>query len=273
MLRRLKKGEKFVFAMDTSCPWHGRFRCFASSALFCVDGVDIANSVMMCGVNLADGQIKGYGDPKGNKANNRLFCVQGDCKKRTHGTNSFVANGDASITDKATGLMWQEADNGVGVNWGEAPSGCAAATSGGHKNWCLPDAKELQSLVDYTRLPRTTSSAVIAPLFNATSFTNEAGQIDYGYYWSATTHKNAIGKTSAAVYLNFGRAMGYMKNSWLDVHGAGARRSDPKKVANVTAGKGGYKLIDAHDGPAISHGPQGDAMRGLNLICCVRDVF
>jgi hypothetical protein len=30
-----------------------------------------------------------------------------------------------------------------------------------------------------------------------------------------------------AVYVCFGRALGYMDGAWQDVHGAGAQRSDP----------------------------------------------
>jgi len=33
---------------------------------------------------------------------------------------------------------------------------------------------------------------------------------------------------NAAAYQTFGRALGYFVNRWIDVHGAGAQRSDPK---------------------------------------------
>ena len=96
----------------------------------------------------------------------------------------------------------------------------------GHGDWRLPSAKELQSIVDYRRSPDTTRSAAIDPLFTCTQITNEAGQADYPFYWTATTHGTAIGR--AAVYVSFGRALGYMGQEWQDVHGAGAQRSDPK---------------------------------------------
>ena len=60
-----------------------------------------------------------------------------------------------------------------------------------------------------------------------------------------------------AAYVSFGRAMGYM-NRWVDVHGAGAQRSDPK------AG-------DPADYPT-GHGPQGDAIRIYNHVRLVRDM-
>jgi len=51
--------------------------------------------------------------------------------------------------------------------------------------------------------------------------------------------------------------MGYMNGAWVDVHGAGAQRSDPK------AG-------NPADYPT-GHGPQGDAIRILNYVRLVRD--
>ena len=62
----------------------------------------------------------------------------------------------------------------------------------------------------------------------------------------------------SAVYVSFGRALGYMNGTWLDVHGAGAQRSDPKSGDPVEYPHG--------------HGPQGDAIRIYNYVLCVRDV-
>ncbi|MCB0164175.1 MAG: DUF1566 domain-containing protein, partial [Anaerolineae bacterium] len=124
-------------------------------------------------------------------------------------------------------------------------------------DWRLPNAKELQSLVDYSRSPDTTSSAAIDPLFTATGITNNAGQTDYPFYWTSTTHRKWTDVNDQAVYVAFGRAMGYLDNIWQDVHGAGAQRSDPK------AG-------NPADYPT-GHGPQGDVIRIYNYVRPVRD--
>jgi hypothetical protein len=122
----------------------------------------------------------------------------------------------------------------------------------------MPNAKELQGIVDYTRSPDTTGSAAIDPLFNSTVITNEAGWADYPSYWSSTTHVNWTNRPGASgVYVAFGRAMGFMHGTWVDVHGAGAQRSDPK-------------FGDPGDYPN-GRGPQGDAIRIYNYVRLVRD--
>jgi len=34
-----------------------------------------------------------------------------------YGENNYVDNGDGTISDLATGLMWQKADDGVSKDW------------------------------------------------------------------------------------------------------------------------------------------------------------
>lgn len=224
---------------------------YASSSMY-VDGE------LLFGVNLADGRIKGYGLRMPFGPGEKTFFVTYVRGNTDYGINSFVDNGDSTITDNATGLMWIQDDSRSGMNWEDALSYAENLVYAGHSDWRLPDAKELESIVDYTRSPGTTSSAAIDPLFNCTGITNEAGQADFPCYWTSTTHANwsAVAGGSAA-YVSFGRAMGYM-NEWVDVHGAGAQRSDPK-------------MGDPNDFPT-GHGPQGDAIRIYNYVRCVRTV-
>ncbi len=210
------------------------------------------------GVNFADGRIKGYdlSMPGGGEKAFYVICVRGN---QHYGTNKFQDNGDQTITDDATGLMWSKEDSRKGLNWQEALAWVQARNQEdflGHNDWRLPNAKELQSIVDYTRSPDTTQSAAIDPVFTCTPITNEAGQEDYPCYWTGTTHGESVGR--AAIYVSFGRSMGFMFGEWRNVHGAGSQRSDPK-------------IGDPADYPQ-GRGPQGDAIRIYNFARLVRSI-
>ena len=204
------------------------------------------------GVNFADGRIKCYPTVGSRKKLYFLRLVRG---AESYGENQFVENGDGTISDQTTGLTWQQADSEAGMDWGDALAYCESLELAGEDDWRLPNAKELQYIVDYDRGPDETNSAAIGPLFSVSSIVNEAGQMDYPFFWSSTTHASARGG-QAAVYVSFGRAMGYMNGTWMDVHGAGAQRSDPKSG-------------DPADYPT-GMGPQGDARRIDDFVRCVR---
>lgn len=208
------------------------------------------------GVNFADGRIKGY--PKRTQGHSRnsqgykyMRYVRGNPQ---YGQNAFVAKNNGTVADMATGLVWQQKDSGKGMNWESALAYCENLNLAGQSDWRLPSAKELQSIVDYTRSPKTTGSAAIDPKFFTTSIE--------GWYWASTTHMDGP-QPNNAVYVAFGRAMGYFSpprsnqsKQYLDVHGAGAQRSDPKSGSPSRYAGG--------------HGPQGDEVRINNSVRCVR---
>jgi len=219
------------------------------------------------GVNFADGRIKGYPRDRGPGGGPMTQFVRFVRGGSGYGINDFTDNGDGTIADRATGLMWMREDSQEGMNWEDALSWAEDLELAGYDDWRLPNAKELQSIVDYSRAPDATeSSAVgpaIAPLFSITSIGTTA-EPEYPFYWTGTTHLDGPEPTYAA-YVCFGRATGWMEvppNSgnyqlW-NVHGAGAQRSDPKDG-------------DPADYPR-GHGPQGDVIRIFNYVRAVRDV-
>lgn len=148
---------------------------------------------------------------------------------------------------------WMKTDSGKGMTWEDALAYAENSTYAGYNDWRLPNAKELQYIVDYNRSPDTTDSAAIDPVFITSSITNETGQRDYPFFWTSTTHLDGPIAPAGAVYISFGRAIGQMNSEVMDVHGAGAQRSDPKTGS-----------------AAIGKGPQGDAQRVQNYVRLVR---
>ena len=97
----------------------------------------------------------------------------------------FTDNGDGTVKDNATGLIWQKCTfgktyaNGIctgsasNLNWNSAITNCNTLSLAG-KTWRLPNRNELLSIVDYTR----TDVAIDVSVF------------DFGgsAFWSSSTY-------------------------------------------------------------------------------------
>ena len=101
----------------------------------------------------------------------------------------YIDNGDGTITDKASGLMWVKtpADAGLGAsdNWNDMIDACAALSYATYSDWRLPNIKELISIADMS---------LKNPAWNALF----GGQ--QGVYWSSTTW---INNTARGWTINF----------------------------------------------------------------------
>ncbi len=230
-------GERIIDAQWLTCTRYTSTTMNGASTLF--------------GVNFADGRIKGYGCKHPRRPREKKFYAR-YVRGPSYGENDFVDNGDQTITDRATGLMWMQIDSGQPMRWQDALTYAENMEHAGYSDWRLPNAKELQYIVDYDRSPDATGSAAIDPIFETTSIVNEAGQTDYPSYWTSTTHLDGPRPGGNAAYVAFGRALGRMHGLIMDVHGAGAQRSDPKV------------------GSPTFRGPQGDVVRIYHYVRCVR---
>lgn len=139
-----------------------------------------------------------------------------------YGINDFVDNGDKTVTDKATGLMWSKDDSKKGMNWEAALAYAENSDYAGYSDWRLPNVKELQSIVDYSgKFP-----AIDTSFFTLSKIKNEAGNDDYPYYWTSTSAgSEKVSGMYFADYVAFGYAIDHQGN---DIHGAGAVRFDTK---------------------------------------------
>ncbi len=110
---------------------------------------------------------------------------------------SLTDNGNGTVTDNGTLLMWQQGENGI-MTWEAALTTCETSTLAGNADWRLPNHKELLSLVDVMK--------VTSPAINTTLF---PGTIS-SYYWSSTTYANS---TSRAWLVDFNE--GFSSNGGL----------------------------------------------------------
>ncbi|MCP5106860.1 MAG: DUF1566 domain-containing protein [bacterium] len=198
------------------------------------------------GFNFADGRIKGYPADGPGAGRQYIRCVRG----KAYGENDFADNGDGTVSDRATGLMWMKVDSGKPMNWEQALKYAENLKYAGYDDWRLPNVKELQSIVDYTRAPdarkKSARGAAITPVFELTDMES--------WFWTGTTHiENGFG-----YYVCFGQAFSawVRRGKKMNAHGAGAVRSDPK-----TGDPSSY---------ADGLGPQGDEIRIYNYVRCVR---
>jgi len=89
---------------------------------------------------------------------------------------SFTDNGNGTITDNNTGLMWQKTDGGEMIFENAAPY-CKKLTLGGYTDWRLPTSIELFSINNYNYLN---------PALDTNYFANTKAQ----YWWTSEKRKD-----------------------------------------------------------------------------------
>jgi hypothetical protein len=121
-------------------------------------------------VNFMDGLAKG--DVRSVKYYVR--CVRGE-----QSVQAFYDNGNGTVSDRSTGLLWQKGEYGTAVGWESVIIYCEGLSLGGGTDWRLPNVKELSSIIDTIKL---------APAANAIYFPN----IQHWTYWSSTTYNSDV---------------------------------------------------------------------------------
>ncbi|HMK49858.1 MAG TPA: DUF1566 domain-containing protein [Thermodesulfovibrionales bacterium] len=121
----------------------------------------------------------GYVFYNSRNLNYYVRCVRGEQPT----SRRFVDNGNGTVTDSNTGLMWQQGED-RSMSWEEAISGCERLSLGGHSDWRLPNIKELESLTDHTRYGPSIDGAVFpdAHPFLYWSSTTYSGDPSYAWY-------------------------------------------------------------------------------------------
>ena len=87
---------------------------------------------------------------------------------------SYTDNGNGTITDNVTTLVWQKQDDATPRTWADAITYCDTLTLGVQTDWRLPSQIELISIID---------NGSSLPSINTTYFPNTVSS----NYWSSTT--------------------------------------------------------------------------------------
>jgi hypothetical protein len=106
---------------------------------------------------------------------------------------SYSVNADGTVTDKVTGLMWQQAVSAASLfKLADASAYCASLALSGHHDWRLPSEIELVSLLDFGVGVGSTNLAI-----DPTVFPNPPT----GTFWSTTPE---AGASTSVWVLDFG---------------------------------------------------------------------
>jgi len=127
----------------------------------------------------------------------------------------FTDNGNGTVTHNRTGLMWKRCAEGQtwsagtcsgsanSATWASALQSAVSATTGGYRDWRLPNIKELQSIVE---------EKCVTPSINESIFPNTPASS----FWSASAYAS-YSDGAWGVYFGVGYANGSLKYDGLQV--------------------------------------------------------
>ncbi len=134
---------------------------------------------------------------------------------------SFTNNGNGTITDNVTGLMWQQTDGGE-MTVENAATYMVALRLGGYSDWRLPTAHEGFSILNHQNNN---------PALNTTYFTTTTPSTAAEYWW---TSNKQVGDVTKIWCTNAGGGIG--NHPKLEtVSAGGVKRFHARAVRNVNA--------------------------------------
>ncbi|MBC8427793.1 DUF1566 domain-containing protein, partial [bacterium] len=169
-------------------------------------------------------------------------CVRGGTNDGAEPRPDFIDNGDGTVTDKNTELMWQQAEIGTTMTWEEGLTYCENLSLAGYDDWRLPNIKELRSM---------SNDKLSKPSIDITYFPG----IGASRYWSSTTEAN---HTTRAWTVNFeyGLVSYEEKSSNLNVLcvRGGTTTPQPTPIPGFVQIPGGeFEMGDHHDLGSAEH--------------------
>lgn len=117
-------------------------------------------------------------------------------KKGTTAGEAFKDNGDGTVTDKNTGLMWQRDDDGKQRSWNDSVAYCRNLSLGGHSDWRLPSIVNLLSIWTSS----DSKAGASKRYFPSMKLSEELYPGVHASYWSST---EASGAPDMAAFVSF----------------------------------------------------------------------
>ena len=143
---------------------------------------------------------------------------------------TFVDNGDGTVTDKVTGLVWEKTDGGE-MTWEKARDRAAALRLAGKSDWRLPTSVELLGLMNHDRH---------GPAMDTAFFPHNEAR----YWW---TRSPAAGDAARVWLVNTGGGIGAHPKTETTSAG-GDRPVHARCVRGPCASGDGPRLRDNADG-------------------------
>ena len=130
---------------------------------------------------------------------------------------SFTKEGDGTVIDNVTGLMWQRTDGGE-MTFEKSSVYCDTLTLAGYSDWRLPTGTELFSILNHDRLN---------PALDTSCFTKTAAE----YWW---TNELGVDDATRVWVVNAGGGIGPHPKSET-ISAGGVKRFHVRAVRNVNA--------------------------------------
>ena len=155
----------------------------------------------------------------------KVQCVRGDSEPAA----SYTDNGNGTVTDNVTGLMWEQKTNDGGSRdkddtyiWKDALSYCENLILSSYYDWRIPTPKELERLIDL---------GSSSPAIDTTYFPNT----NNGFYWTGTTCSGCHKKVAFAMDFSDGELFKGNKEVDYELYVRCVRTSDAADTTTTTS--------------------------------------
>lgn len=133
---------------------------------------------------------------------------------QNNNTHNYVNNGDGTITDTDTSLMWTQLPSSS-MPWDSALTYAEGLTTGGYSDWRMPNIKELQTLTDYALATTSGGTATnLKPPVNRTLFAKTLTNVSTNSGSATVTCADTTGMVAGMVIVDpYSVAGAYISNT------------------------------------------------------------